>query len=62
MVKRWRRSIVLIHFQTTTKITMMSMSIYEAIIALQRSAAAYASTATIPDNPAHARNPIQMNI
>jgi hypothetical protein len=28
------------------------MFIHEAIIALQRSAAAYASTATIPDNPA----------
>jgi len=49
-------------FSDNDKITMMSMSIYEAIITLQRSAAAYASTATIPDNPAHVRNPIQMNI
>jgi hypothetical protein len=40
----------------------MSMSIYEAIIALQRGAAAYASTATIPDNTALTRNPIQMSI
>jgi len=37
--------------------TRMSMSIHEAIIALQRGAAAYASTATIP-NPALTRDPI----
>jgi hypothetical protein len=49
-------------FSDNDKITTMSMSIYEAIIALQRGAAAYASTATIPENPALMRNPIRIRM
>lgn len=56
-VQRWINS-----YSDNDKITKMSMSIYDARIALQRSAAAYASTATIPNNLARVRNLIQMSI